>query len=48
MLGRDGKSEHNVVTTQKHKERWELRGARWVNVAIEELGGTITVDGKPY
>jgi hypothetical protein len=48
MRGRDGKSEHRVVTTQKHKERWELRGRRWVNIAIEELGGTTTVDGKPY
>lgn len=48
MLGRDGKSEHNVVTTQRHKERWEYRGKRWTNIAIEELGGTVTVDGKPY
>lgn len=48
MLGRDGTSEHNVITTQRHIERWELRGPRWVNVSIKELGGTVTVDGKPY
>lgn len=48
MLGRDGTSVHNVVTTQNHKERWELRGSRWVNVSIDELGGTVQVDGKPY
>jgi len=48
MLGRDGSSEHNVVTTQRHKERWERRDGRWINVAIEELGGTVTVDGEPY
>jgi len=48
MLGRDGKSEHNVVTTQRHTERWELRDSRWIQVAINELGGSIVVDGKPY
>lgn len=48
MLGRDGKSEFNVVTTQKHEERWELRGPRWIQVSIVELGGTTMVDGKPY
>ena len=48
MLGRDGKSEFNVVTTQKHKERWEERDSRWVNVDTVELGGSTMVDGKPY
>jgi hypothetical protein len=48
MRGRDGVSEHNVVTTQRHEERWELRGSRWVNTNIIELGGTTTVDGRPY
>lgn len=47
MLGRDGRSEHNVVTTQDHEERWELRGSRWTNTAIDELGGTVLVDGMP-
>ena len=47
MRGRDGRSEHNVVTTQKHKERWEARDSRWINVSIDELGGSVTVDGKP-
>jgi hypothetical protein len=48
MLGRDGKSVHNVVTTQRHQEQWEQRDGRWVAVSIKELGGTVTVDGKPY
>ena len=48
MRGRDGTSEHNVVTTQSHRERWEERDSRWVNVDVEELGGTVTVDGEPY
>jgi hypothetical protein len=48
MLGRDGKSVHNVVTTERHQEQWQQRGSRWVAVSIKELGGTITIDGKPY
>lgn len=48
MTGRDGVSEHNVVTTQRHIEDWQVRDSRWVNVAIEELGGTTVVDGTPY
>ncbi len=46
MTGRDGVSEHEVVTTQRHRERWELRGSRWVQTGIEELGGTVMVDGE--
>ena len=48
MTGRDGVSEFNVVTTQKHNEKWALRGGRWMQTYIKELGGTIMVDGKPY
>jgi hypothetical protein len=48
MIGRDGVSEHHVVTTQRHIEQWEVRDSRWINVAIEELGGTTMVDGTPY
>lgn len=48
MLGRDGVSEFNVVTTQKHDERWELRGSRWIQTDIKELGGSTLVDGKAY
>jgi hypothetical protein len=48
MIGKDGVSEFNVVTTQKHNEKWELRGSRWVQTDIEELGGTTMVDGKVY
>jgi hypothetical protein len=48
MIGKDGITEFNVVTTQKHDEKWELRGSRWVQTNIEELGGTTMVDGKVY
>lgn len=48
MLGKDGVSEFNIITTQNHDERWEIRGSRWVQTGIKELGGTVMVDGKPY
>jgi hypothetical protein len=48
MIGRDGVTEFNVVTTQQHNEKWELRGSRWQQTFIEELGGTTMVDGKLY
>jgi hypothetical protein len=48
MIGKDGVSEFNVVTTQKHNEKWELQGSRWMQTFIEELGGTTMVDGKVY
>lgn len=48
MLGKDGVTEHNVVTTQRHDERWELRGSRWIQTDIKELGGTVMVDGEVY
>jgi hypothetical protein len=48
MLGKDGTSEHVVVTTQKHIEQWKLAGSRWVNSEIVELGGTVMVDGERW
>lgn len=48
MTGKDGVSEFNVITTQKHNETWKLRGSRWIQTDIEELGGTTMVDGKVY
>lgn len=48
MVGRDGVTEFNVVTTQRHNEIWEERNSRWIQTHIEELGGTTTVDGQRY
>jgi hypothetical protein len=48
MLGKDGVTEFNIITTQKRIETCEMRNSRWVQVSIEELGGTTVVDGKPY
>jgi len=46
MIGRDGKSRHNIVTTQKHREVWRCYGDRWFNYEIEELGGQLWIDGE--
>lgn len=40
MLGKDGVPEFNIVTTQKHVETREVGNSSWVQVSIEELGGT--------
>ena len=48
MVGRDSVTEFNVVTTQRHTENWEERDGRWIQTSLTELGGSTTVDGKPY
>jgi hypothetical protein len=40
MLGKDGVPEFNIVTTQRHVETREVGNSSWVQVSIEELGGT--------
>ncbi len=47
-LGGGREDEAGLRATQQHIELWEVRDSRWVQVSIEELGGTTTVDGKPY
>lgn len=46
MLGRDGETEFNIVTTQMHREIWRETNDGWQNVSLEELGGTLTIDGE--
>lgn len=46
MIGRDGVTRFNVVTTQKHREVWRRRGLQWYNYEIEELGGQRWIDGE--
>ena len=40
--------EDDVVTTQRHKETWRKRASGWKLARVEELGGAIYVNGKPY
>lgn len=47
MIGRDGTTEFNIVTTQSHRETWRETGDGWRNYAIDELGGTLSIDGVP-
>lgn len=48
MRRRDDSGSDNVVTTQKHIEKWRLRDSRWYNYEITELGGEIFINGAPY
>lgn len=48
MLQRDGITRDTVVTTQDHREAWVHTRAGWKQARVEELGGTITINGRPY
>ena len=48
MYERDGKTIDYVVTTQKHREEWRRMNGHWENHAVQELGGEIFINGKPY
>ncbi|MDH4259871.1 MAG: hypothetical protein OEW16_06145 [Gammaproteobacteria bacterium] len=48
MLERDEKTIDTVLTTQKHREIWRLISQGWMNYDVQELGGGIWVNGKPY
>ena len=48
MYERDGKTLDTVVTTQRHREIWRVTPGGWRSFEIEELGGTVEVNGRPY
>ena len=48
MLERDGATIDTVVTTEHHREIWRRTPAGWRAYSVVELGGTVTVNGKPY
>ncbi|WP_152558189.1 hypothetical protein [Altibacter lentus] len=48
MFRRDGVSLDTIITTQKHKETWKKNAQGWCGYTIEELGGTILINGIPY
>lgn len=48
MRRRDDSGSDNIVTTQKHEERWRLKDGRWYNYEIKELGGEIFINGEPH
>ncbi|PKA82222.1 hypothetical protein ATE92_0348 [Ulvibacter sp. MAR_2010_11] len=48
MFQRDGITLDTVVTTQKHKETWKKNKKGWFGYTIEELGGTIYINGELY
>ena len=48
MYERDHRTVDFVVTTQKHREEWREINGHWEVLTVQELGGEIFVNGKPY
>jgi ketosteroid isomerase-like protein len=48
MLERDGVKQDTVITTQRHREHWRRTPVGWRGYEVEELGGTVLVNGRPY
>ena len=48
MRRRDGVAVDTVLTTQAHRETWRRTARGWRQYVIEELGGQVWVNGKPY
>ncbi len=48
MLQRNGIARDTVITTQKHRELWRLTAQGWRRARVQELGGTVIVNGKPF
>ncbi|MGH7517100.1 MAG: hypothetical protein ACREOC_06480 [Gemmatimonadales bacterium] len=48
MLERDRVTRDTVVTTRKHREVWRRTPVGWRRARVQELGGAVTVNGKPY
>lgn len=48
MLRPDRSGEDTVLTTQRHRETWRRTPQGWRMYEVEELGGTVMVNGKPY
>lgn len=48
MRQRTGTKLDTVLTTQRHREHWRRAAEGWRQYTIEELGGTVRVNGRPY
>ncbi len=48
MLRRDQVTVDTVLTTQSHRETWRRTRVGWRQYYIEELGGQVWLNGKPY
>ncbi len=48
MFRKDGITTDTVLTTQVHREVWRRTKNTWRSYRIEELGGTIFLNGKEY
>jgi hypothetical protein len=48
MFERDGRTLDTVATTQRHREIWRRSVSGWLGYEVQELGGTVLVNGRPY
>jgi hypothetical protein len=48
MRRRDGITVDTVLTTQRHRETWRRTTTGWRQYVVEELGGEVWLNGKPY
>ena len=47
-LGRDHRTQHEVLTTRRHREHWQRLPEGWRCLRLTELDGKTFVDGRPY
>jgi ketosteroid isomerase-like protein len=47
-LGRDQRSQHEVLTTRRHREHWQRLAEGWRCLRLTELDGKTFVDGQPH
>ncbi len=48
MFRKDGITKDTVLTTQKHRELWKKKAQGWVGYDVEELGGSVFINGESY
>ncbi|MCB9081502.1 MAG: hypothetical protein H6555_07315 [Lewinellaceae bacterium] len=48
MFRRDGITKDTVLTTQRHRELWKKNPQGWMGYTVEELGGSIFINGEKY
>ncbi len=48
MFRRDGVTLDTVLTTQKHRELWRPTSDGWRSYRVEELGGSVWINGALY
>ncbi len=48
MFRKDGITKDTVLTTQRHRDLWKKKAQGWVGYDVEELGGSVFINGESY